>query len=62
MTRVVVDRTRCMSSGVCELAAPEVLEVGAAGVLRLLDPEPAMTEAVRGAVESCPTGALQLTG
>lgn len=60
MTRVMVDRARCASTGGCEMAAPEVFEIDDDGVLTLLDPSPAPTEQLRIAVGSCPTGALRL--
>ena len=58
MTRVVVDREVCMSSGVCEMEAPEVFELDADGVLQVHE----LTDlaAVETAVRACPTGALQL--
>jgi len=61
--RVLADRERCVGSGACELLAPEVFEVGDDGVVVLLRPEPAAEaeDAVRDAVEQCPTGALSLT-
>jgi ferredoxin len=60
MTRVVVDREVCMSSGVCEMEAPEVFELDDDGVLHVradLSVDPA---AVETAVRACPTGAIQL--
>jgi ferredoxin len=61
--RVVLDRERCVGSGVCEALAPEVFEVGDDGIVTVLRPEPAAAEedAVRDAVAQCPTGALSLT-
>ena len=58
MTRVVVDRERCMSAGVCEVEAPEVFELDLDGVLQVR--RPADGAAVETAVRACPTGALQL--
>ena len=58
MTRVVVDREVCMSAGVCEMAAPEVFELDADGVLQV--GEPVDLAAVEAAVRACPTGALAL--
>jgi ferredoxin len=58
MTRVVVDRERCMSSGVCEMAAPEVFELDDDGVLQVR--QPADLPDVETAVRACPTGALDL--
>jgi ferredoxin len=62
VSRVVVDRERCVGSGSCELLAPAVFEVDDDGVLALLRPEPADDELaeVRDAVQACPTRALTL--
>ena len=62
MTRVVVDREVCMSSGVCEMEAPEVFELDADGVLQVHEVTDlaAGGTAVETAVRACPTGALQL--
>ena len=62
MSRVVVDRDRCVGSGSCEALAPSVFEVDDDGVLALLRPEPADDELpdVRDAVQACPTRALTL--
>ncbi|RBY89744.1 ferredoxin [Blastococcus sp. TF02A-26] len=59
MTRVEVDRDRCISSGVCEHLAPEAFELDDDGVLQLLpaEPDPAV---VAEAVRACPSGALTL--
>jgi ferredoxin len=58
MTRVVVDRERCMSSGICEMEAPEVFELDDDGVLQVH--QPADVSQVATAVRACPTGALAL--
>jgi ferredoxin len=58
VTRVVVDRERCMSTGVCELEAPEVFELDADGILQVRQPPDVAT--VETAVRACPTGALEL--
>ncbi len=63
MSRVHVDRERCVGSGSCEMLAPAVFEVDDEGTLVLLTPEPPDEElpAVRDAVTACPTQALSLT-
>jgi ferredoxin len=58
MTRVVIDRERCLSAGVCEMEAPEVFELDAGGVVQVR--RPADVSAVATAVRARPTGALQL--
>jgi ferredoxin len=62
MSRVQVDRERCVGSGTCEALAPEVFEVDDDGVLVVHRPEPAADELpdVRDAVSACPTRALSL--
>jgi ferredoxin len=62
VTRVEVDRDRCVGSGTCEALAPAVFEVDDDGVLVLLRPEPGEGELsdVRDAVTACPTRALAL--
>jgi len=63
MSRIEVDRERCVGSGSCEALAPDVFEVDDDGVLTVLRPEPDPSElpAVRDAVTMCPTRALGLT-
>lgn len=62
MSRVVVDRDRCVGSGTCEALAPDVFEVGDDGALVVLRPEPGEEQLpdVRDAVQACPTRALAL--
>ncbi|MCW2678021.1 MAG: Ferredoxin [Modestobacter sp.] len=60
MTRVVVDRERCMGSGVYEMEAPEVFELDDDGAVHVRQPEPGDPAAVETAVRACPTGAPQL--
>ena len=62
MSRVEVDRDRCVGSGTCEALAPAVFEVDDEGVLAVLRPEPGADELadVGDAVTACPTRALTL--
>ncbi len=62
MSRLHVDRDRCVGSGSCEALAPDVFEVDDDGVLTVLLPGPGDDEAaaVRDAVSACPTRALSL--
>ena len=62
MSRVEVDRERCVGSGSCEALAPDVFEVDDDGVLIVHRPEPTEDELpdVRNAVQACPTRALSL--
>ena len=63
MSRIEVDRERCVGSGTCEALAPEVFEVDDDGVLAVLLPTPTDDQLpdVREAVQACPTRALALT-
>jgi ferredoxin len=62
VSRVEVDRERCVGSGSCEALAPVVFEVDDDGVLIVHRPEPTEDELpdVRDAVQACPTRALSL--
>ena len=62
MTRIRIDEGRCIGSGNCENAAPEVFRLGELGVAEILDtePDPERDRRVRGAVLGCPTGAIVL--
>ncbi len=62
MTRIAVDRERCVGSGTCEMLAPDLFEVGGDGVVGVLRPEPVGDEvsAADEAVQACPTQALAL--
>jgi ferredoxin len=59
VTRIEVDRERCVGSGTCEMLAPEVFEVGDDGVVAVLRPGEG-DDAVQDAVQQCPTQALSL--
>ena len=39
MTRIEVDRERCVGSGTCEMLAPDLFEVGDDGIVAVLRPE-----------------------
>jgi ferredoxin len=60
--KIVVDRVRCTGLGLCEAAAPESFEIDEDGELVVLADEvaPERLEAVRAAVNGCPTEALRL--
>jgi len=62
MTRIEVDRERCVGSGSCEALAPDVFEVDDEGVLVVHRSEPTGDELsdVEDAVQACPTRALSL--
>ena len=60
--KIVVDKSRCSSIGLCEATAPDVFEIGADGALHILMAE--VTEDRRAdleqACENCPTQALSI--
>lgn len=60
--KLIVDRNKCTGLGICEAMAPEVFEVDESGQLVLLTDvaDGDRLEAVRAAVEGCPTAALRL--
>jgi ferredoxin len=53
-----VDRERCIGSGVCVVHAPGTFDVGDDAKVVLLDGDDP-PEAIRAAVENCPTRALR---
>lgn len=62
--KIVVDRSRCSSIGLCEAAVPDVFEIGPDGTLRILMddiPEDRRTD-LEQACENCPTQALSIEG
>jgi len=60
--RIVVDRSRCIGTGICESIAADVFEVRDDGTLELLTDEVADTdrERMEQAVARCPTAALSI--
>lgn len=62
MTRIEVDRERCVGSGTCEMLAADLFEVGGDGIVAVLRPEAEEDDldAAEEAVRACPTQALAL--
>jgi ferredoxin len=58
--RVEVDRERCIGSAVCTFHAPGSFDVGEDAKARWLEDGGEPPEAIRNAVENCPTRALTL--
>lgn len=60
--KVVVDRTKCSSIGLCEAVAPDIFEIGPDGVLNILitDISADRRHEVEQACENCPTQALSI--
>jgi ferredoxin len=61
VNRVEVDRSLCISSGGCEMVAPQVFELDDEGTVHVRQPHPADLPAVQAAVLACPSGALSLS-
>lgn len=59
---VVADRDRCMGTGSCMVYAPATLTYDAEGKVAVTEPIADDLDAVRAAVEACPTAALTIVG
>lgn len=60
--RIVVDRAKCSSIGLCEATAPDIFEIGPDGALTILMDEIPEDRRVdlEQACENCPTQALSI--
>jgi ferredoxin len=58
---VTTDRERCIGSGMCSLYAPATFTQDEQAKVVVLDPSGDDADAVRTAVEACPTRALGLS-
>jgi ferredoxin len=60
--RIVVDRDLCQGHAMCEVEAPTIFSVPHVGTVEVLAerPPPEHVEAVRMAVQYCPTRALSI--
>ena len=60
--KIVVDKSRCSSIGLCEAAAPDIFEIGADGFLTILIEDISDDRRVdlEQACENCPTQALSI--
>ena len=60
--RIVVDRTKCSSIGLCEATAPDIFEIGADGALNIVMEEVPAERRIdlEQACENCPTQALSI--
>lgn len=58
--RVEVDRDRCLGTGACVYAAPEVFQLGDDAVVRVVGEVDGQDAVVRDAVAECPVEALRL--
>lgn len=62
--KIVVDKSKCSSIGLCEATAADIFEVHADGVLHIVMddiPEDRRTD-LEQACENCPTQALSIEG
>lgn len=60
--KVVVDRSKCSSIGLCEAVAPDIFEIGPDGTLHILieDISADRRRDLEQACENCPTQALSI--
>lgn len=60
--KIVVDRSKCSSIGLCEAVAPDIFEIGPDGALRILieDIGADRRRDLEQACENCPTQALSI--
>jgi ferredoxin len=60
--RVVVDHEKCIASGDCVAACPDVFAQDEAGIVVLLDAEPSeeLRTQVENAINGCPTACIDL--
>ncbi|MFJ8996226.1 ferredoxin [Streptomyces sp. NPDC102279] len=60
--RMEVDQPKCVASGQCVLAAPDVFDQDDDGIVVILDetPGPHQYDDVRAAAEICPAAAIRL--
>ena len=62
--KIVVDKSKCSSIGLCEATAADIFEIGADGALHILMsevPEDRRTD-LEQACENCPPQALSIDG
>ena len=60
---VRIDQTRCIGSGQCVLAAPDVFDQSdddGLGLVVISEPSPDLLPGVRDAVDRCPAGVVSL--
>jgi ferredoxin len=57
---ITTDRERCIGSGMCSIYAPATFTQDAEAKVVVLDPQGDAPDAVRTAVEACPTRALAI--
>lgn len=62
--RVIVDAEKCIASGACVLACPQVFAQDEDGIVVVLEPrpDPSLHEQVREAVAACPAAVIEAVG
>ena len=62
--KIVVDKSKCSSIGLCEATAADIFEIGADGALRIVMDEIPEDRRIdlEQACENCPTQALSIEG
>ncbi len=61
--RILIDQDKCIASGACVLACPEVFAQDEAGIVVVLDEQPAAEyhDQVLAAVRACPATVISTT-
>ena len=65
MKKLQLDESKCIGAGACQLAAPDLFELGDEGVAVVLAPElddDEQVEKAQSAVRACPAMAIAIEG
>jgi ferredoxin len=62
MTRIEIDRDRCVGSGNCLFWAPNTFDLDDGGTAVVIDPDGDGEELARVAADGCPTRAITVIG
>jgi ferredoxin len=62
MTRIEIDRDRCVGSGNCLFWAPNTFDLDDGGTAVVIDPDGDGEELARVAADGCPTRAINVIG
>jgi ferredoxin len=60
--RVIADRDKCIASGACVLACPDVFEQDEDGIVVVLNelPPPRLRDAADAALRACPAAVIEI--
>jgi ferredoxin len=58
--RIVVDRLRCIGSGICADTAPDVFQLDEVDRSVIINPHGATRDVIVAAAESCPVDAIKI--